>query len=114
MLALCTPASFPESAAEYTLQEGGEPDLTPLDFDDVSVDIGDESFAEHGIAPRQILADLTDSEYEDLFVTPGATTSSPVRDGFLTGMNRRLTTVALTGSRTFWDMARPRWRGSRS
>lgn len=76
-LAAYTPADLPESVADHALQDGGAAYLTPVDFGDVCVNIDDVWFAEQGIEPPQTLADLTRSEYQDLFVTPGASTSSP-------------------------------------
>ncbi|WP_289018270.1 thiamine ABC transporter substrate binding subunit [uncultured Ornithinimicrobium sp.] len=76
VLAAYTPSDLPESAEEHALQ-GGAAYLTPVDFGDVCVNVDDVWFANNGIAPPQTLTDLTDPEYEDLFVTPGASTSSP-------------------------------------
>jgi thiamine transport system substrate-binding protein len=61
--------------------------LTPVDFSDVCLNIDDVWFAEHDIEPPSTLDDLTDPTYEGLFVTPGATTSSP-------GLAFLLTTIA--------------------
>ncbi|GAA5163879.1 thiamine ABC transporter substrate-binding protein [Ornithinimicrobium tianjinense] len=76
VLAAYTPADLPASAEEHLL-EGGETMLTPVDFGDVCVNVDDVWFANNGIAAPQTLQDLTKPEYKDLFVTPGATTSSP-------------------------------------
>ena len=76
VLAAYTPAGLPGSAAEHAL-EGGTAYLTPVDFGDVCVNVENAWFAEHGIEPPATLADLTDPTYADMFVTPGATTSSP-------------------------------------
>ncbi|MFB9731431.1 thiamine ABC transporter substrate-binding protein [Ornithinimicrobium kibberense] len=76
VLAAYTPSDLPESAEEHALQ-GGAAYLTPVDFGDVCVNVDDVWFANNGIAPPQTLTDLTEPEYEDLFVTPGASTSSP-------------------------------------
>ncbi|WP_299521017.1 thiamine ABC transporter substrate-binding protein [uncultured Serinicoccus sp.] len=71
------PADLPESVEEHDLAEGAEAYLTPVDYGDVCVNIDSVWFANQGIEPPQTLADLTDPAYEDLFVTPGASTSSP-------------------------------------
>ncbi|WP_134774391.1 thiamine ABC transporter substrate-binding protein [Ornithinimicrobium flavum] len=76
-LAAHTPADLPESAAEHALEDGGAAYLTPVDFGDVCVNIDNVWFAEQGVAPPVSLTDLTKPEYENLFVTPGASTSSP-------------------------------------
>jgi len=51
--------------------------LTPIDWGDVCVNVDDVWFAEHKIAPPKTLDDLVDPAYKNLFVTPGAATSSP-------------------------------------
>ncbi|WP_130011443.1 thiamine ABC transporter substrate-binding protein [Serinicoccus sediminis] len=71
------PDDLPESVTEHDLGEGTEAYLTPVDYGDVCVNIDSVWFANQGIEPPQTLADLTDPAYEDLFVTPGASTSSP-------------------------------------
>lgn len=77
VLAPYTPDALPESAEEYLL-DGAEADyLTPVDHGDVCVNVDDVWFATNGIAAPQTLRDLTAPTYKDLFVTPGATTSSP-------------------------------------
>ena len=52
-------------------------EATPVDYGDVCVNIDSVWFANEGMEPPQTLADLTDPAYEDLFVTPAASTSSP-------------------------------------
>ena len=76
-LAAHTPADLPESAAEHALEDGGAAYLTPVDFGDVCVNIDNVWFASEGVAPPQTLTDLLKPEYANLFVTPGASTSSP-------------------------------------
>ncbi|HSV41200.1 MAG TPA: thiamine ABC transporter substrate-binding protein [Nocardioidaceae bacterium] len=61
---------------EFDLEEGSE-FLTPVDQSDVCVNIDDEWFAREKLAPPATLEDLADPKYKDLFVTPGAATSSP-------------------------------------
>ena len=72
-----TSDALPESAEEHALPDGGDAYLTPVDYGDVCVNVDTAWFANQGIAPPESLSDLTDSAYEDLFVTPGASTSSP-------------------------------------
>lgn len=72
-----TPEALPESAQQHALEDGGDAYLTPIDYGDVCVNVDTAWFANEGIEPPQTLADLTEDTYEDLFVTPGASTSSP-------------------------------------
>lgn len=72
-----TPADRPASVADFDLVGEGADFLTPIDFGDVCVNIDDTWFAEKKIAPPTSLDDLVDPTYRGLFVTPGATTSSP-------------------------------------
>ncbi|MGO4256585.1 thiamine ABC transporter substrate-binding protein [Marmoricola sp. RAF53] len=51
--------------------------LTPVDYGDVCVNVDDTWFARKGITPPKTLDDLTKPAYKGLFVTPGATSSSP-------------------------------------
>ena len=51
--------------------------LTPIDYSDVCVNVDDAWFAAHHLTPPRTLDDLTKPTYKGLFVTPGATTSSP-------------------------------------
>ncbi|MFK5647488.1 thiamine ABC transporter substrate binding subunit [Ornithinimicrobium sp. LYQ121] len=71
-----TPSDLPGSAEAHALPDGGAA-LTPVDFGDVCVNVDNVWFANNGLVPPQTLRDLTKPEYEDLFVTPGASTSSP-------------------------------------
>jgi thiamine transport system substrate-binding protein len=77
VLAPYTPDDLPRSAREHALEAGEAAYLTPVDYGDVCVNVDNVWFANNGIAPPQTLLDLTKPDYEDLFVTPGATTSSP-------------------------------------
>ncbi|MFK5635307.1 thiamine ABC transporter substrate binding subunit [Ornithinimicrobium sp. LYQ103] len=72
-----TPSGLPGSAAEHALPDEGAAYLTPVDFGDVCVNVDNVWFANNGLVPPQTLRDLTKPEYDDLFVTPGASTSSP-------------------------------------
>ena len=69
-------AELPDGAEEFVLEGDDEQMLTPVDTGNVCVNIDDTYFAE-GVAPPATLEDLTKPEYKDLFVTAGATTSSP-------------------------------------
>lgn len=82
-------ADLPASAEKFRLP-GGEDRLTPVDYSDVCVNVDTAWFEEQGQQPPTDLDDLVDPAYEDLFVTPGATTSSP-------GLAFLLTTVAAKG-----------------
>jgi thiamine transport system substrate-binding protein len=80
----------PAGVEDYALPGDDEQALTPVDNANVCVNIDDQWFAEEGIAPPDDLGDLTHPTYRDLFVTPGATTSTP-------GMAFLLTTIAEYG-----------------
>jgi thiamine transport system substrate-binding protein len=78
ILADYTPADLPASVATYALDDPQEAaQLTPVDYGDVCVNIDDTWFARHGVTPPASLDDLTRPAYKDLFVTPGASSSSP-------------------------------------
>jgi len=64
--------------------------LTPVDFSDVCVNVDDTWFAKHHLAPPTTFDDLTKPAYKGLFVTPGASTSSP-------GLAFMLATIAKYG-----------------
>ncbi|HEU4513504.1 MAG TPA: thiamine ABC transporter substrate-binding protein [Nocardioidaceae bacterium] len=72
------PADQPASASMFEMpDQAGNEALTPVDFGDVCMNVDDVWFQDEGIEPPKNLADLTEKTYQDLFVTPGATTSSP-------------------------------------
>jgi thiamine transport system substrate-binding protein len=81
---------LPPSADGYRLTGAGQHDLTPIDYGDVCVNVDDTWFAKKKLAPPKTLDDLTKPSYKDLFVTPGATTSSP-------GLAFLLATIAAKG-----------------
>ena len=83
-------APLPDGADQYRLAGDDDHDLTPIDTGDVCVNVDDTWFAAHHLAPPKTLDDLVDPAYRDLFVTPGAATSSP-------GMAFLLTTIAAYG-----------------
>jgi thiamine transport system substrate-binding protein len=98
VLAPYTPKRQAASAAAYALQDPAEAArLTPVDFGDVCVNVDDVWFAKHRLAPPRTLADLTKPAYRGLFVTPGATSSSP-------GLAFLLATIARYGDGwpTYW------------
>lgn len=75
---------------------GAEDQLTAIDYGDVCLNVDDEWFAENGIPVPTSLDDLIKPEYEGLFVTSGASTSSP-------GMAFLLATVAQFGEDGWQD-----------
>ncbi|WP_374454562.1 thiamine ABC transporter substrate binding subunit [Nocardioides sp.] len=89
-----TPATQPP--AEYALPDGGD-QLVPVDSASVCVNVDTAWFDAEGLEPPQTLEDLADAQYRDLFVTPGASTSSP-------GMAFFLATVAAFGDdwESYW------------
>ncbi len=82
--------ALPSSAEQFRLAGDGADQLTPIDYSDVCVNIDDTWFAKNQVAAPTTLDDLTRPEYKDLFVTPGATTSS-------TGLAFLLATIAAKG-----------------
>ncbi len=90
VLASYDTTALPTSAERFRLTGDGADQLTPIDYSDVCVNLDDTWFAEKGIAAPRTLEDLTRPEYKDLFVTPGATTSS-------TGLAFLLATIAAEG-----------------
>jgi thiamine transport system substrate-binding protein len=68
---------LPRGASGYRLAGDDHHDLTPVDTSAVCVNVDDTWFAAHHLAPPQGLDDLVKPAYRGLFVTPGATTSSP-------------------------------------
>ena len=91
VLSAYTAKGLPKSADQYRLTGTKESEqLTPIDYSDVCVNIDETWFAKRNQAPPRTLANLTDPAYKDLFVTPGATTSSP-------GLAFLLATIAAEG-----------------
>ena len=86
------PYSFDQPAGvdDYDLPGDDGHALTPVDNGNVCVNVDDTWFAERDLAPPATLDDLTDPAYQDLFVLPGAATSSP-------GMAFLLATIAEYG-----------------
>ncbi|MGB7449917.1 MAG: thiamine ABC transporter substrate-binding protein [Ornithinimicrobium sp.] len=85
-----TPSDPPKGVQDRALPGELADYLTPVDFGDVCVNIDRTWFEREGVAEPSSLADLTDPEYKGLFVTPGASTSSP-------GMAFMLATIAEFG-----------------
>ena len=76
MLAAYSPA-LPPGASVHALSGAGAGVLAPVDYGDVCVNVDTTWFAAKGLAAPATLDDLTKAQYRSLFVTPGATTSSP-------------------------------------
>jgi thiamine transport system substrate-binding protein len=89
-------ADLPEGADELTLDGEGSDRLTPVDHASVCVNVDERWFDREGVTPPETLDDLLEPEYRDLFVVPGATTSSP-------GMAFLLTTIAEYGEDGWQD-----------
>ena len=83
--------------SDYALHGDTQHRLTPVDNGNVCVNVDDTWFAAHHLAPPKNLTDLTDPAYKDLFVLPGAATSS-------TGMAFLLATIAAYGDgwKSYW------------
>jgi thiamine transport system substrate-binding protein len=98
VLASYTPQGLPASADRYRLEGDAADRLTPIDFSDVCINVDDTWFAKKKLAPPQTIEDLTKPEYKDLFVTPGATTSSP-------GLAFLVATIASQGDgwQEYWE-----------
>lgn len=80
----------PAGVSDFDLPGDDEHALTPVDNGNVCVNVDDTWFADHDLPEPKTLEDLTDPRYEDLFVLPGAATSS-------TGMAFLLATIAAYG-----------------
>ena len=91
-----TDAERAPEAREYDLEGDGADYLVPVDTGSVCVNVDATWFADKGIPEPQSLDDLVKPEYRDLFVTPGATTSSP-------GLAFLLTTIAAYGEDGWQD-----------
>ena len=89
-------ADLPDGAEEYALPGDDDHALTPVDNGSVCVNVDDTWFADHDLAPPASFDDLLDPAYRDLFVTPGAATSSP-------GMAFLLATIAAYGEDGWQD-----------
>jgi thiamine transport system substrate-binding protein len=98
VLAPYTPSDQPAAVDAFELPGRGADDLTPVDYSDVCVNVDDTWFAKHDLAEPRTLEDLAKPAYRGLFVTPGATTSSP-------GLAFLLTTIDAFGERwtDYWE-----------
>ncbi len=83
-------AELPDGAEAYLLPGDDDRHLTPIDDASVCVNVDTTWFDKEGLTPPSTLEDLTDPSYRDLFVLPGAATSSP-------GMAFLLATIAEYG-----------------
>ena len=89
---------WPAGVEDFALPGDDEGVLTPVDNGDVCVNVDTAWFDAEGLEPPQTLEDLTDPAYEGLFVTSGATTSSP-------GFAFLLATIAAYGEDwpSYWE-----------
>ena len=89
---------LPPGAERHMLPGDEEGALTPVDHASVCVNVDEAWFAEHDLEPPATLDDLTDPAYRGLFVTPGATSSTP-------GMAFLLATIAEYGEDwpSYWE-----------
>ena len=65
------------SAEEFVLDSDTDGHLAPIDHGQVCVNIDNEWFDASDLTPPETLDDLTDPDYEGLFVTTDPTSSSP-------------------------------------
>ncbi|MBF4161400.1 thiamine ABC transporter substrate-binding protein [Nocardioides sp. CBS4Y-1] len=86
----------PDGVDAYDLPGDDDGDLTPIDNGDVCVNVDTSWFDKQGLTPPETFDDLIDPQYEDLFVTEGATTSSP-------GFAFLLATIAAKGEDGWQD-----------
>ncbi len=88
----------PAGVDDHALPGDDEHALTAVDNANVCVNIDDSWFAKEGLEPPEDLDDLTDPDYRDLFVTSGATTSTP-------GLAFLLATIAEYGDQwpDYWE-----------
>ncbi|MCE1178130.1 MAG: thiamine ABC transporter substrate-binding protein [Micrococcales bacterium] len=70
-------ARLPQGADAHVLDGEAGKVLTPIDYGDVCVNVDKAWFAAKNKTAPTTLNDLVKPEYKDLFVTPGAATSSP-------------------------------------
>jgi thiamine transport system substrate-binding protein len=77
VLAVHRPADPPAGIDRFVLGVPAADRLTAVDWSDVCLNVDDAWFADHHLAAPASFDDLVEPAYRDLFVTPGATTSSP-------------------------------------
>jgi thiamine transport system substrate-binding protein len=68
-------AAAADDAAKYQVDDSHR--LTAVDMGDVCVNVDHQWFSQHKVAEPVTLEDLTQPAYKNLFVVPGASTSSP-------------------------------------
>ena len=68
---------LPAGAEQYALEGDAADVLAPIDNGNVCVNVDKQWFDRENLTPPETLADLTNGEYEGLFVTPSALSSSP-------------------------------------
>jgi thiamine transport system substrate-binding protein len=97
VLAAYESRALPKPAEKLRLDGAAADRLTPVDYSDVCVNVDESWFQRHDQAAPRTLEDLTKPAYRGLFVTPGATTSSP-------GLAFLLATIAAKGEDwpSFW------------
>jgi thiamine transport system substrate-binding protein len=97
VLSAYSTTALPDSARALRLPGADADQLTPVDFSDVCVNVDEAWFAAEKLPAPKTLQDLTDPDYKGLFVTPGATTSSP-------GLAFLLATIGAEGEgwQDFW------------
>jgi thiamine transport system substrate-binding protein len=69
--------TLPDGADAYALEGDEDGRMVPVDTGNVCVNIDVGWFEEHDLPAPETFGDLIDPRYEGLFVTPGASTSSP-------------------------------------
>ncbi|QYJ03710.1 thiamine ABC transporter substrate-binding protein [Nocardioides panacisoli] len=91
-------AELPAGAEQHTLPGDEEGALAPIDTGNVCVNVDTAWFEQRDRPPPETLDDLTEPAYESLFVTPGATSSTP-------GMAFLLATIAEYGEdwQQYWQ-----------
>ena len=70
-------ATLPDGAEQYVLPGDDDATMAPIDTGGVCVNVDETWFDRRNLKVPASLDDLTDPAYENLFVTPGAATSSP-------------------------------------
>ncbi len=89
---------LPPGAEAFALGGAAAGRLAPVDNSNVCVNVDETWFAEHDLEPPASFEDLADPEYDGLFVTPSALSSSP-------GLAFLLGTVAEYGEEwpAYWE-----------
>jgi thiamine transport system substrate-binding protein len=92
-----TDVDLPEGAEELVVP-GGDGRIAPVDTGSVCVNVDTAWFEDEGLPAPTSFEDLADPAYEDLFVIPGATTSTP-------GLAFLLATIDAYGEEwpDYWD-----------